>query len=620
MAVAKHKSARPVAFAVALMVLVALAVPFGGAALATHTTNTGGTNNPDVIDLSPPTDSAPAGTCNEFAITATETTGSGGAQVAEGETIDIRASQSDGDNIEDLKIAFCDPDAGGNASDLSGPSPATPGGAQTGGGGVASGDCDDENNTPNNQPGNTGCDNVTGTEAPALVHEECMTGPDGTCRFGLTSNEAGTMTVTACFETASQDDNCANEPINDSATKTWTAGGQEAARNITCEPATASNPEGDTHIFRCTVTDGSGAALNNVTVSFDVTAGPNAEEQNPQTCGPTDSQGRTSAGGTSPDFTGTGASDCDYTDATGAGSPPGTDTITVWVQQAAGGTGGADASEPKTTITKTWTGPARTLDCEPETATNNPGTSHTITCTARDVSGNLVSGVVVNFTESGPGRISSSTQDTTDSTGRAEVVVTSSTNETGDQTVTGTVATGQPAATECARLAGDPTGAPAGACADSVTKSWQVVTQSPPPPPPPTQCSDEIDNDGDGEVDLQDAGCIGPQDDTEAGETEENATTLTIRYDRPNFKGQVASDRKRCQVGRRIILKKVTPGPNRTVGTDTSDRRGNWEIRKRRARGRFYAIARPKRFVDAFGTNVICLRDRSVTIKVGRRR
>ena len=37
----------------------------------------------------------------------------------------------------------------------------------------------------------------------------------------------------------------------------------------------------------------------------------------------------------------------------------------------------------------------------------------------------------------------------------------------------------------------------------------------PPPPPPPPQCSDGIDNDGDGLIDLSDPGCSGPSDNNE---------------------------------------------------------------------------------------------------------
>jgi beta-glucanase (GH16 family) len=39
----------------------------------------------------------------------------------------------------------------------------------------------------------------------------------------------------------------------------------------------------------------------------------------------------------------------------------------------------------------------------------------------------------------------------------------------------------------------------------------------PPPPPPPAPCADDVDNDGDGLVDLADPGCSGPSDSDETG-------------------------------------------------------------------------------------------------------
>ncbi|HEY2980685.1 MAG TPA: hypothetical protein VGJ22_05860 [Anaerolineales bacterium] len=41
------------------------------------------------------------------------------------------------------------------------------------------------------------------------------------------------------------------------------------------------------------------------------------------------------------------------------------------------------------------------------------------------------------------------------------------------------------------------------------------VLQDPPPPPPPAQCTDGVDNDGDGLVDMSDRNCRNPDDNTE---------------------------------------------------------------------------------------------------------
>jgi hypothetical protein len=100
------------------------------------------------------------------------------------------------------------------------------------------------------------------------------------------------------------------------------------------------------------------------------------------------------------------------------------------------------------------------------------------------------------------------------------------------------------------------------------------------------------------------------------------ATALTIRYNRRQkaFTGSVGSSRKRCQTFRAVTLKKHRPGPNRSVGTDNSNRSGNWKIRRRARRGRFYAVVARKVFTARNGDTIVCLRDKSPTIKRGRRR
>jgi Ca2+-binding RTX toxin-like protein len=134
------------------------------------------------------------------------------------------------------------------------------------------------------------------------------------------------------------------------------------------------------------------------------------------------------------------------------------------------------------TGTKPWTAlAARTIDAEPETATNPPGTIHAVTATVKDQFGNPVSGVNVTFTEAGPGefRAGGSTQTvTTDANGQARAEVTTLATETGDQTITASLPT-TAGVDECERAAGDPAGAPAGVCADTVTKTWQEAPHCP---------------------------------------------------------------------------------------------------------------------------------------------
>jgi len=134
-------------------------------------------------------------------------------------------------------------------------------------------------------------------------------------------------------------------------------------------------------------------------------------------------------------------------------------------------------------------------------------------------------------------------------------------------------------------------------------------------------CSNNADDDGDGKTDGQDPGCSGPNDGSESPDPQPPArtnTNITIRWDESGhaFKGSVGSNRKGCSRFRKVVLKKVKPGPNRTVGRDTSNRAGNWSVRKRRAHGNYYAVAKRKRYTNRFGRLIICLRDKSPTINV----
>ena len=132
-----------------------------------------------------------------------------------------------------------------------------------------------------------------------------------------------------------------------------------------------------------------------------------------------------------------------------------------------------DTGEPQDSATKTWTpSTARTIDCEPESATKRVGNEHSVTCTVRDAAGNPVAGEGVRFTEDGPGDLTSAQEANTDSQGRATVTVSS--GEDGTQTVTGILsASTAEGADECDKAAGDPEGAPAGACSDAVEVEWR---------------------------------------------------------------------------------------------------------------------------------------------------
>jgi len=126
--------------------------------------------------------------------------------------------------------------------------------------------------------------------------------------------------------------------------------------------------------------------------------------------------------------------------------------------------------------TKPWQALAapRNIDARPENATNAPGTVHVVTATVTDRLGNHISGVMVTFTETGPGEFrtgGSTFTGTTNASGKARAEVTTLPTESGVQTITASLPT-TAGVDECERAAGDPSGAPAGNCTDEVTKTW----------------------------------------------------------------------------------------------------------------------------------------------------
>lgn len=141
-----------------------------------------------------------------------------------------------------------------------------------------------------------------------------------------------------------------------------------------------------------------------------------------------------------------------------------------------------EAGEPQDSATKTWVlREARTIACDPDTATNPVNTQHAVTCTVRDRFGDPVEGEGVTFTETGPGDFTSRG---TRTNANGQVVAVTTSGEAGVQSITGTLDDdlegGEPGETDdCDRPAGTPTGAPQGACSDTVSKTWVVATTSP---------------------------------------------------------------------------------------------------------------------------------------------
>lgn len=623
MSVRSSISRKPLAFLTSLMVLFALVVPLIGTAGATH-----GTGDPNVITVTPGNTAPTTGQCTEVIVQANG--GSGNTAPAEGETIDIRVTQSDTDNTPDLVIGFCDPDGGGQATNLSGPPGDPTTGTQTQGTGTGATDCDD-NNTDNNGA----CGPSTGAEFPARLTTECLTATNGSCRFGVTSNEGSAMLVEAWFDrvgagcTDGTLDAAApcNEP-NGNATINWSAGGTQNVTGLTCTPANDANPDGSRHEFQCTATNAAGTGLSGITVNYDVTAGPNNEEVPPTSTCVTGTGGQTTApGAQDPRYggqTATTAGTCGYNDNLqgAANSPPGVDTIVAWVNRASqsgqpAATSGPDAGEPQVTISKTFFGAARTLDCEPETHSTAVGNSHTITCTARDRLQNPVRGVGVEFLKlSGPGTLSpqgtgAANEVVTDAAGQARATISTGVNDAvGTATVRGQIGSGTVGGVnntaECQTAANQPvSGAPQGVCQDDVQVTFTRATPTEEPQP---QCNDGIDNDGDGRVDYpDDPGCSGLADTTEspnpAPSVVNGSTTLSHKYSGNKHNGKVGSNRKICRRGRTVIVKEPGQG---IVGSDRTNRRGKWSVRDADADGRFTSKVRKQTKRRPDGTRVRC--------------
>ena len=127
---------------------------------------------------------------------------------------------------------------------------------------------------------------------------------------------------------------------------------------------------------------------------------------------------------------------------------------------------------------------ARNITCDPENDTAEPGTSKVVTCTLTDRYGNPAADNAPNtpavaFTEEGVGRIDSS-ETTPDANGEVEVVVSTTEDEVGEQTITAEITNdGDGGVQECGAAAntgsngvGTEEGTPAGNCEATSTIDW----------------------------------------------------------------------------------------------------------------------------------------------------
>jgi hypothetical protein len=100
-----------------------------------------------------------------------------------------------------------------------------------------------------------------------------------------------------------------------------------------------------------------------------------------------------------------------------------------------------------------------------------------------------------------------------------------------------------------------------------------------------------------------------------AGNDSGNATKVgsTVKL-RRTLKGNVRSTVKQCKKGRKVVVKKVRKGKDSVRGKDRTNRRGVFKVRPRKSKGRFYAVAKKKKFTSG-GTPIVCKKAKSRRIR-----
>jgi hypothetical protein len=88
-------------------------------------------------------------------------------------------------------------------------------------------------------------------------------------------------------------------------------------------------------------------------------------------------------------------------------------------------------------------------------------------------------------------------------------------------------------------------------------------------------------------------------------------STVTLKNKGNKFFGKVKSGHAQCRNGRRLFLKKVTPGKDKTVGKGNSKRNGTYSIAEKNPDGKYYTVARAKQFTTPQGGPVTCDSDKS---------
>jgi hypothetical protein len=94
------------------------------------------------------------------------------------------------------------------------------------------------------------------------------------------------------------------------------------------------------------------------------------------------------------------------------------------------------------------------------------------------------------------------------------------------------------------------------------------------------------------------------------------SSTTTIDYNGKAFTGKVKSDARKCRSGRNVLLMKEKGNDAKKVGSDRTNKKGNYSINEPDADGTYYTVAKAKGFTDNAGRPVTCAQDKSKKRKV----
>ena len=274
-----------------------------------------------------------------------------------------------------------------------------------------------------NENGPNDPDNATDYSNPDY---SCTTDAEGTCEIPVPQRDGELGTALICFwEGAASEgaEDCPEEETDepegndstDKVEKTWVAQTPSTATRLDCRPERSGNPQGDTHVVNCKAMNNAGAGVPGAEIDAEASGANDPDDGESLNTPDFSCITRNDVPGTSENEAGTcafalgpdaGAGSNEKTPAVENTDEGGATTFRVWIDASntdstseADRTEGQDHNtqpgagcglppvpsvppEPDCTdvVTKTWG--ATLLDCEPETAFNPAGTSHTITCRA----------------------------------------------------------------------------------------------------------------------------------------------------------------------------------------------------------------------------------------------